>query len=322
MSTLHAPARFQYGLATFSLIAIACLLNSEAQAQPPSIVVPQRPIGTLQAQVATLQSQVAALQALVASLQSQVAGGTIPNVGGYVTMDLSNPSRPTLRVAGANLQVVNGLGQTVSQPNGLGNVIVGYDESSWVFPPVCSLGQFKNETSCVNGGGTWAASHKSGSHNLVIGPYHRYSRSGGLIAGFNNTVNGDYSSVTSGMFNTVSGDLSSISGGYQNTASGPQTSVSGGYNNIASGGESSISGGGNNTTFGYTSSISGGESNTATDNFASVSGGDGNLASGNSASVSGGQHNTASGPHATVSGGNTEIASSPYEWVGGTLHSP
>ncbi len=61
----------------FSLLLTATMLSAAATAQTrPSI---------------------AALQAQIATLQSQVATGTVPNISGYVTMDLSNPGRPTLR---------------------------------------------------------------------------------------------------------------------------------------------------------------------------------------------------------------------------------
>jgi len=111
--------------------------------------------------------------------------------------------------AGFNVHIRSGSGatdgDTGSGPttNGLGNLIVGYDES---------LGP----------------EDKSGSHNLVVGPYHTYSAYGGLVAGG---------------FNTVSGPHSSVSGGSGNTASGPVSSVSGGQNNITSGTNSSVSGG-------------------------------------------------------------------------------
>ena len=82
---------------------------------------------------------IAALEARIVTLEAAPVQG----LNGYVTMDLSTPSRPTLRVAGANLQVVNGLGATATV-NGLGNVIVGYDETSPSLPAVCSVG-------CIHG---------------------------------------------------------------------------------------------------------------------------------------------------------------------------
>ena len=189
-------------------------------------------------------------------------------------MDLSTPSRPTLRVAGANLQVVDGTGATDGfMPNGLGNLIVGYDETDASLPAVCSRGQYTDQISCESAGGTWAVALKTGSHNVVVGKYQRYSSFGGLIAGSSNTVNGIYASVTGGFRNTASNQYAHVSGGSINTASVIMASVSGGFQNRASGNYSSVSGGAFNTASGPYGSVSGGTQNTASSDYASVSGG-------------------------------------------------
>ena len=82
-------------------------------------------------------------------------------------------------ITGANLHVRSGAGSTDANPNGLGNVIIGYDEERTGGSSSCSLGEYDNQTGCINNGGTWALNHKSGSHNLVVGKYHNYSRYGG-----------------------------------------------------------------------------------------------------------------------------------------------
>lgn len=248
-------ARGRHALATVGLLAIACLLSSTAQAQRPSI---------------------AGLQAQITAQQAQINSGTIPNVAGYVTMDVSNPSRPTLRVAGANVQVVNGLGSTATI-NGLGNVIVGYDEASSIadMGSVCSIGNYTDEPTCTTLGGTWQVEHKEGSHNLVVGPSNRYSRYGGLVAGYGNTANNDIASVSGGAYNTASATYASVSGGYGNAASNQYSSVSGGVFNTASGAYASVSGGYGNAASNQFSSVSGGWQNIASADYASVSGGRG-----------------------------------------------
>jgi hypothetical protein len=177
-------------------------------------------------------------------------------------------------ITGANLHIVNGLGSTgcgpVEEPipdcpNGLGNLIVGYNEPS------------------VFGGDV-----RTGSHNIVVGPEHSFSRFGGLVAGRFNTISGDFAAISGGMGNTASGEWSSVSGGSANFAGGSGASVSGGFGNTASGSDSSVSGGDNNLASGDTSSVSGGSINTASGQGASVSGGKNNLASGGTSSVSGG----------------------------------
>jgi hypothetical protein len=106
-------------------------------------------------------------------------------------------------LTGANLHVVNGLGDTASK-NAYGNVIVGYNEE-FLFP---------NDT--------------SGSHMLVLGRANSYSSWGGLVAGAINWVNGPYSSVLGGSGNLASGEFSTVTGGNQNVASGLNSTVAGG----------------------------------------------------------------------------------------------
>ncbi len=231
----------------------------------------------------------------------------------------------TILYEGVNLQIVNGLGATNGNPsdpeatnifstntNGLGNLIVGYNEASPVPGP----------------------SEKNGSHNVVIGHGHIYESFGGLILGQDNSVIAPYSSVTGGNENTASGSYSSVSGGNKNTASGGGASVSGGSLNVASATDSSISGGRFNTASGIHSSVSGGGTNRATGVGASVSGGSlnrstgittsvsgggSNWADGNNASISGGFNNFADGDRSSVSGGNNRDALGPYDWVAGSL---
>ena len=200
--------------------------------------------------------------------------------------------------AGFNVHVRSGVGATDAAVNGLGNLIVGYDEE--------------------HGNDPFASDQiKTGSHNLVVGPLHTYTSYGGLVAGVDNRVIGPYSSVSGGHANVASGASSSVSGGYGNIASENYSSVSGGGLNNASGEYSSVSGGWNNTASNIWSSVSGGQHNTASGSKSSVSGGDNNTASGTGSSVSGGQFNDASGPHSSVSGGSSNIADGHYSSVSG-----
>jgi trimeric autotransporter adhesin len=202
-------------------------------------------------------------------------------------------------ITGANLRIVNGLGAT-DTTNGLGNLIVGYNE--------------------LRGGDVPPFSDKrTGSHNVVVGSQNNFSSFGGLVVGLFNEISGEFASVSGGgSGNTASGNFSSVSGGGNNTASGDSSSVSGGALNTASGGASSVSGGFQNKASGGASSVSGGQGNTASANDASsVSGGNGNTASGNFSSVSGGFLNMASGLDSSVSGGSANTASRDVSSVSG-----
>jgi hypothetical protein len=233
----------------------------------------------------------------------------------YLTV-ASDSRGPIATFRAINLQLVNGRGTTGSAvlgegPNGLGNLIIGYDEPRDDGTFFCSIGAFTDQANCESRGYTWAVSHKSGSHYLVIGAQNNYSRYGGLVTGFQNTSNKAYANVLGGSNNTARGGYATVSGGYLNTASGSNTSISGGNNNTTSGQYSSISGGEYNTASGDYSSVSGGEYNTASGDYSSVSGGEYNAASGQYSSVSGGGSNTAGG-------GNT--ASHDYSSILGGLN--
>jgi hypothetical protein len=137
-----------------------------------------------------------------------------------------------LVVSGANLYVQSGAGSTQAPVNGKGNLIIGYDETN-------------NDA-------------KTGSHNLVVGPYHTYSSYGGLVAGFNNEISGRLATVSGGADNRATGYAATVHGGVVNWAVGYYSSVSGGQENIASGNGAAVGGGYRNTASGLLSSIAGG----------------------------------------------------------------
>ena len=155
-----------------------------------------------------------------------------------------------VRITGANLRLVNGLGATETT-NGWGNLIVGYNE--------------------LRGGGF--DDIRTGSHNVVVGQQHNFSQFGGLVVGRFNTVSGPFATASGGIRNIVSGDSAVVSGGDSNEASGFAAVVSGGSVNRATREWSSISGGDSNEASAQGSSVSGGIVNTASGIYATVSGG-------------------------------------------------
>ena len=191
-------------------------------------------------------------------------------------------------IEGANLHIrntdENGSTNTI---NGLGNLIVGYNE--------------------LRGTGD----DRNGSHNVVIGTKHNYSAYGGLVVGQNNEISGNYASVSGGHDSIASGTWSSVSGGSYNQASRANSSVSGGRDNTAAAESASISGGRYNSATGDYSSVSGGGSlymgqgNRAEGAFSSVNGGILNYAQGEYSSVNGGASNYAIGRFSSVAGGQS-----------------
>jgi hypothetical protein len=107
--------------------------------------------------------------------------------------------------SGVNVHIIDGSGNTWGPVNGLGNLIVGYNETR-TFPP----------------------NDRSGSHNIIIGNAHNFSSYGGLVIGEFNNITAPYASVTGGFGNTASGRSSAVGGGNSNTASGQTSTVGGG----------------------------------------------------------------------------------------------
>jgi hypothetical protein len=129
------------------------------------VVLSQQGPNEVIAQAMSLEPRVAALEAKLKYLRTRI----------------DSSGRPLMEVAGANLRLVNGTGTTASA-NGLGNLIVGYNE----------IRQGEENI-------------RTGSHNVVVGREHNYSRFGGLVVG---------------EFNAITGDFAAVSGGTQNVASG------------------------------------------------------------------------------------------------------
>lgn len=173
-------------------------------------------------------------------------------------------------ITGANVYVQNGLGATNGDPddpahhdapvvNGLGNLIIGYDEDAgpYDYPP----------------------SEKTGSHNLVVGRFHSYTSAGGLVSGSRNYLTGAFAGILGGRVNTAEGDQATVSGGSQNFASGDDSSVAGGEFNAASADESMVVGGTNNIAAAEAATVVGGADNVAEGTHSLVLGGQGQLAS-------------------------------------------
>lgn len=114
-------------------------------------------------------------------------------------------------ITGANVHILSGTGTTYGSINGLGNLIIGYNEIR------------------SNGG----VDVRTGSHNLVLGFANNYSAAGAILDGAYNTSSGHFASVLGGTGNTASGYYSVVSGGYNNQALGNWSTIGGGANAIA-----------------------------------------------------------------------------------------
>ena len=109
----------------------------------------------------------------------------------------------TIFVTGANLQVRHSTNPTAAV-NGVGNVILGYNE-------------------------VMDAEFRGGSNNRIIGPGHEWKASSNLIAGYQNSAYGNYNAVLSGMGNTAWYDQNVIVTGTQNRTLGNRGFILSGY---------------------------------------------------------------------------------------------
>lgn len=262
-------------------------------------------INKLSTNVTDGSDAITALQAALASANAKIRTLESQSLADHVSIQTVD-GHPTVWIEGANVQVVNGMNATNGIPgsrsffkgptNGLGNVIIGYNEASNLARPHCSDGRIAlnrepnltDQQECEAGldasgnavtdhlnnpiTGVWAAAQRTGSHNLVIGSEHSYTSHGGLVIGHSNIINNRSANVTGGSDNLASGVASSVSGGAKNAAKGRNTSVSGGKGNSALGRFSSVSGGESNRSSGISSSVSGGTSNDAINNYQWIGG--------------------------------------------------
>jgi len=175
----------------------------------------------------------------------------------YVTVDtgtLNDLAGPHVIFTGVNLHVRSGhpSGNSYTE-NGLGNLVIGYNEpSDSSFP-----------------------AERGGSHNVVVGPNHRYNFGVGLIVGGSSRLGNDGASVSGGFMNTASGLFAAAGAGLRNEASGDFASVSGGADNVAGANASVVSAGQLNQATGDLSAVSGGFNNVASGVFSAVGGGSG-----------------------------------------------
>lgn len=247
-------------------------------------------ITSLSASAASFSSGLAAVESDVSDLSDDVSDlSGVADLLTYVSVDTSTDS---VIFEGANVFVQSGSGSTSSTVNGLGNLIVGYNETS--------------------------GEDQSGSHNLVVGKYQEFSSYAGVVFGYGGEVSAPFATVTGGIYNTASGSYSSVHGGVYSTASGSYSSVSGGYGNTASGSSSAVSGGYNNTASGNYSAISGGHENYGLGDWSSILGGAYNTAgksdgTGDVAVAVGGRNNNATNNSSVVVGGSSNTTDSSYE---------
>jgi hypothetical protein len=193
-------------------------------------------LAELETQVTACQDGLAAVEGTVTSIEGDLTdlGDAISDIegAGYTTEDwviaqnypaglgaAVNVSGDDVIFEGVNVHVRSGAGATDGAINGLGNLVVGYNEASS------------------------AGSTRTGSHNLIVGMGHSWEGYGSFVAGLENWVIGPWSSVSGGFGNIAEGEGSAISGGTANITEGTYASITGGTASTASGIASVVTGG-------------------------------------------------------------------------------
>lgn len=222
-------------------------------------------------------AQLAALEARVTELETLLAHVSLDDVDGV----------PTMAFSGVNVRVDNGTGSTDGDPNGSGNLIVGYAED-------------------VDASGV---ANRSGSHNLVLGIDHGWSSFGGLVTGVDNDVTGPHASAIGGARHTVSGSRSVVLGGHLTQSSGAGSVTAAGTQTVMSGSfAASVAGIRNEVPGSYGVAIAG-HDNVVDAGHAATIGGDHNVTSGIGAVAVGGASNEVSGPVAVAIAGAEHVVS-------------
>ena len=195
-----------------------------------------------------IAAEAAAREAAIGPLSALVPLSQFVSVSTATINDLAGPH---VIFNGVNVHIRNGIqsGNSFSE-NGKGNLIVGYNERSGADP-----------------------AERGGSHNVVVGGYHRYNFGVGFVMGYANRLGGDGASVSGGAFNDAGNEFATVSAGSHNQALGLFSSVSGGDSNIASGSTASVTAGQSNTAEGDGASVTGGMANLAGALYTTVTGG-------------------------------------------------
>ena len=206
-----------------------------------------------------LQARIEALEASLAGLEEVLSGVTR-------AVDTST-GKDTLYFDGVNVAIRSGSGATDGAVNGLGNLIIGYNESN--------------------------LDTHTGSHNFVMGKSNSYTSYGAMVSGFNNSSQGPYASV--------------IGGGENNNAVGWRSVILGGEANTTNGHTTVIAGGAGNSADARYSVIAGSDRGTTTGDFSRIFGGGYNTASGTGAVIFGGWRNRAVGRVDVIIGGDDVV---------------
>ena len=199
----------------------------------------------LYAMILDLQATIATQQATIDTLTTRLAtveASSVMAMAPFITFDDAEPINevvgPNIIFEGVNIHLRSGSGTTEGPVNGVGNLIIGYNE-------------MPDRDPFIDG-------DRGGSHNLVMGKENRFASYVGLVHGENNAVMDENSATIAGHGHKVPGGYAAAIGGHYNTVTGTEAVAIGGGFNYSSGKLSVVSGGEYNYTDGRVSTVSGG----------------------------------------------------------------
>ncbi|MEK7703694.1 MAG: hypothetical protein AAB426_01950 [Myxococcota bacterium] len=271
-------------------------LESQLAAMQATVSQVQQSVATNGASIAVLDGDAQAQDMRVAALESLDAGTRLASVETKTAAISATTVDGYASVLFENVNVHVRRGGLTNTPNGLGNLIVGY-----------------------NGPRPDGTFDHSGSHNIVVGGQNNYSSYGGIISGEKNAISGPYATAIGGWYNVASADHAAAIGGIQNQATATGAVTSGGVLNKATAAYAVVSGGYGGTASGGSAAVSGGRYGSASGGYSSVTGGYGNTAAADSSSIGGGVSNNASGVYSSIFGGAAVTISGNAQWAGGYL---
>jgi hypothetical protein len=287
------------------LTVTALLAAGAAHAQPRGVVAtPGRPFQELDTRVARVESDLRAVRELVGTLEKMLT--PLEGLERCVRVfegELGGLPGPHILFTRCNVHVRSGELATDAPTNGLGNLVVGYNEGRCFaldepggvpspdprFPAACL-----SDGEC--GGGRCLFGDRQGSHNLIVGQQHEYGSYAGVVAGRANAVLAPQSTVTAGYFNEARAAFSAVHGGIGNLASGEASTIASGRRNLVLGTAAAVLAGEANLASGETAAVVAGRSNEA-EGVGSV------VVAGGSASSSGGARNVTRSPFSAILGG-------------------
>jgi hypothetical protein len=297
---------------------LAALLAPAVHAQPIG-KPPRNPFVRVERRIAALEAQIASLRGSIGDIEKALTPlDGLQRCVRVIEGELAGLPGPHLLFTRCNVHVRSGELATDGPVNGLGNLIVGYNEGRCSAidevgpsPDPSFLVPCLSDREC--GGGTCDFGERTGSHNLVIGQQHEYSSYAGIVGGRANALAAPEAGVTAGHTNRAEGRFSAVHGGVGNRSIGPASTVTGGRLNATHGAHSIVAGGLENDATGSHAAVLGGESNEASGRGSAVVAGRLNEAEGVCSAVVAGGHlrfprlvpagNVATGDYSAILGG-------------------